>query len=106
MSPENAVPIHRIRKREAALHEAKSLLTGSVLNHVIKALEKTGLAGERKNACLLYLSMTSLVHPVNVLMTGPSSAGKSFLVESVASLFPPEALHKLTASPMLALVFH
>jgi hypothetical protein len=65
------------------------------------------VAGERSNACLLYLSITSrlLERPVNVLVTGPSSAGKSFLVERVASLFPPEATYKLTASSPLALLY-
>jgi hypothetical protein len=92
---------------KAALHEAESLPTGSVLSQAIETLEKMGLVGERKNACILYLSMTSrlLERPVNVLVAGPSSAGKSFLVEKVASLFPSEAIHWLTASSPLALLY-
>lgn len=90
-----------------ALSDAGGLHADFILRRVVEALGQMGLAGEGKNACLLYLIMTSrlLPRPVNVLVTGPSSSGKSFLVDQVASLFPPEAIHRLTASSERALVY-
>lgn len=91
----------------SALSDAGGLHADYILRRVVEALERMGLVGERKNALLLYLVMTSrlLPRPVNALVTGPSSGGKSFLVDKVASLFPPGAIHRLTASSELALVY-
>ena len=56
---------------------------------------------------LLFLAGTSrlLDRPISVAVKGPSSAGKSFLVEKVLSFFPAEAFHALTAMSERALAY-
>jgi hypothetical protein len=62
-------------------------------------LARSGVAGEERIAKLLYLAVTSrlLERPVSVALKGPSSGGKSYLVERVLSFFPESAYYALTA---------
>jgi DNA-binding transcriptional ArsR family regulator len=62
-------------------------------------LARSGVAGEERIAKLLYLALTSrlLEKPVSVALKGPSSGGKSYLVERVLSFFPKCAYYALTA---------
>ena len=48
---------------------------------------------------ILYLALVSrrLDRPVSIVVKGPSSGGKSFLVEKVAEYFPTSAVYALTA---------
>lgn len=58
------------------------------------------IAGEVKLVKLVYLATTSRLLggiPASVAIKGPSAAGKSSLLEKVLSLFPPDAVHVLTA---------
>jgi hypothetical protein len=66
-----------------------------------------GLVGERGTAQLIYLAFTSrlLPDPVNVAAKGLSSSGKSYTIESVATLMPPEALFIMTAMSERALIY-
>lgn len=70
-------------------------------------LARSGVAGESRLAKLLYLAVTSrfLRHPVSVAMKGPSSGGKSFLIEQVLSFFPQSAYYALTAMSEHALAY-
>jgi hypothetical protein len=70
-----------------------------ILGHFAEELARSGVAGESRTAKLLYLAMTSrlLEKPVSVALKGPSSGGKSFVVERVLSLFPGSAYYALTA---------
>jgi hypothetical protein len=70
-----------------------------ILNRMTEELRTRGLIGEERGAKLLYLVLTSrfLPRPVSAVVKGPSSAGKSHLVEQVLSLFPLDAYYKLTA---------
>lgn len=79
----------------------------NILEQFAADLRRTGVAGEVRVAKLLYLAMTSrlLDRPVSIIVKGPSSAGKSFLVERVLKFFPPEAYHTLTAMSEHALVY-
>ena len=63
------------------------------------ALRRVGVVGEIRLAKLLYLALTSrlLDRPVSIAVKGPSSAGKSYIVESVLRFFPPAAFYQLTA---------
>ncbi len=58
-----------------------------------------GLVGERRNAKLIYLALTSrrCRRPVSVAIKGPSTGGKSFTVNSVLRFFPQDAFYALTA---------
>lgn len=56
-------------------------------------LLRCGVVGEAKAAKLLYLVVTSRVleRPVSMALKGPSSGGKSFLVERVLRFLPESA---------------
>lgn len=86
-----------------ALLEDPQLLT-RLGEEVIRA---SGYAGDLKHPRLLYLVMTSRLtrRPVNVLIAGPSSAGKSYLMESTADCFPPSATYVIGAMSEKALVY-
>jgi urease gamma subunit len=87
------------RTREA--REACRELAGEdrILDRFAEALRRSGVAGEARTAKLLYLALTSrlLTRPVSVAVKGPSSGGKTYLVERVLSFFPEAAYHALTA---------
>jgi hypothetical protein len=70
-----------------------------ILDAFADALRRTGVAGESRTAKLLYLALTSrlLGRPVSVAVKGPSSGGKTYLVERVLAYFPESAYHALTA---------
>jgi len=92
--------VQRQRAAEEALRQSGSLLEDPrLLDRVDDILQRRGLVGDKSNARLLYLALTSrlLARPVNVNVEGPSAAGKNFTVSQVVSLFPAEAAHLLTA---------
>jgi hypothetical protein len=62
-------------------------------------LARSGVAGEERIAKLLYLAVTSrlLQRPVSIVLKGPSSGGKSHVVEGVLTFFPKSAYYALTA---------
>ena len=68
---------------------------------VAEALRLCGLAGQVREAKIIYLAVTSRVLNVKVLVNvavkGPSSGGKSYLVEVVLEFFPLSAFYALTA---------
>jgi hypothetical protein len=70
-----------------------------ILERFYETLRVSGVAGERRTAMLLYLALTSrrLDRPVSVAVKGPSSGGKSYLLERVLEYFPESAYYALTA---------
>jgi hypothetical protein len=74
---------------------------------MLETLHVCGLVGEERAVKLIYLALTSrlLDRIVSVAIKGPSSGGKSFLVEVVLRLFPPEASYELTAMSEHALAY-
>jgi biotin operon repressor len=70
-----------------------------ILSLFYQALSDLGVAGEKSAAKLLYLVFTSRLLPelVSAIVTGPSSSGKSFLVEQVLRFFSDVAYFQLTA---------
>ena len=56
---------------------------------------------------LLFLAGTSrlLDRPMSVAVKGPTSAGKSYVVENMLAFFPEEAFHALTAMSERALAY-
>jgi hypothetical protein len=71
----------------------------NILNLVDATLTNHGVVGEANLKKLLYLAITSrfLDKPVSVVVKGPSSCGKSFVLENVIKLFPESAYVKLTS---------
>jgi hypothetical protein len=65
------------------------------------------VSGEVRTAKLLYLALTSRVleKPVSVAVKGPSSGGKTYLVDRVLDFFPDGAYHALTAMSDRALAY-
>jgi len=89
---------------EAAFYEAweqghEVAKEPDILERFATVLASSGVAGEKKIAKLLYLAVTSrlLERPVSIALKGPSSGGKSYLVERVLSFFPKSAYYALTA---------
>jgi hypothetical protein len=62
-------------------------------------METLGYAGEDLNKQLIYLAASSrkLDNPISVLIVSGSAAGKSFIVDTVKELLPPEEVIALTS---------
>ena len=78
-----------------------------ILDVLAADLVRHGLAGEQRAGQLLYLILTSrlLDKPVSAAVKGPSSGGKSFVVETTISFFPPSTYYALTAMSEHALAY-
>jgi hypothetical protein len=88
--------------------QAKTLLADpDLLTKLGTAVRAGGYAGDLHNPTLLYLALTSRVtnRPINVLVGGPSSAGKNFLVDTVVAFFPAAAVYVVGAMSERALVY-
>jgi hypothetical protein len=91
-------------------HREKALRVLSRLNllwQLANACAFYGVAGERKNVCLLYLALTSrlLDEPISITIKGDSSAGKSYVLSHVLWLFPRDAYWELTGMSQQALIY-
>jgi DNA primase catalytic core len=78
---------------EAQRRDALALLRApDLLAKIAAHLETVGYVGEERNKQLGYLIATSrkLSKPLSAIIRSESGAGKSFLMESVAELMPPE----------------
>lgn len=78
-----------------------------LVGRVCDAVALLGVAGERELVATLYLIGVSrlLPRPLAGIVRGSSSSGKSYTVEKVATLFPPEAVVRATQMTPQAL-FH
>lgn len=78
-----------------------------ILDLVVEELHHRGVVGEDRVGRLIYLVVTSrlLGRPISAAVKGPSSAGKSFIVERVLDLFPPTAYYALTSMSERALAY-
>lgn len=99
---ESAVRIEQARAASAELAQQDD-----VLECFVSLLRSDGVVGEEQAAKLLCLCATSrlLPRPVSAVVKGPSSAGKSFLVDAVLRHFPRAAYYVLTAMSERALVY-
>src|SRR5215207_1154077 len=84
---------------EAWEHCSELAKAPNILERFAAELAKSGVAGESRIAKLLYLAVTSrlLERPVSIALKGPSSGGKSYLMERVLSFVPESAYYALTA---------
>jgi DNA primase len=79
---------------EAVRAEAEEMLASpELLQTIVNDIGQLGVAGEEDLAATIYLLGTSrlLDKPLAAIVQGQSSSGKSYLIEKVATLFPPEA---------------
>ena len=101
-----AVELQQAHQRERV--EAGELVDQpDILATFADVVQRLGLAGEEQHAQLLYLALTSrlLDRPVSLCVKGPSSSGKSFLVDTVLRAFPDDSYHALSAMSERALVY-
>ena len=75
-----------------------TLRSPNLLRWVVDGIEESGVAGERFLALTIFLTGTSrhLRRPLAVIVQGPSASGKSYSIEQVAKLFPPESILSAT----------
>jgi hypothetical protein len=87
-------------ERDSAWEDCKELASDpALLDKFAADIEACGLTGERRNAKILYLALTSrwLPRPVSLVVKGPSSGGKSFLVKQALRFFPESAYYEVSA---------
>jgi DNA primase len=89
-------------KETLKLLKSKNLLYG-----VGEHIEKAGLAGERRNGLIVYVSQTSRIqkNPISLVVKGPSAAGKNYLVRTVTRLLPKVAYTELTRMTGQAMLY-
>jgi hypothetical protein len=111
---DEAIPWSQVAAESAAIERSDAwklcgALAGKseILEELDQILSELGLVGERCAAKLIYLAITSrcLDRPVSIAVNGPSSGGKSFVVETTLKLFPPEAYYALSAMSDRALAY-
>jgi DNA primase catalytic core len=81
---------------EAERAEALALLGApDLLDRIAADIELAGYVGEPRNKKLAYIIGTSrrLPKPLSAIFRAQSGSGKSFLMETVAELMPPEDVH-------------
>lgn len=84
---------------EAEFEEARRILRSSDLVAQVEAdLTEAGIAGEDELKLAVYLVASSrlLPKPLHAIVRGDSSSGKSYVVNVVASLMPPEGMKQAT----------
>ncbi len=85
--------------RRAAATECEELAESpDILAMFAADLRRRGVIGEDKCSKILFLALVSrlLDRPISVVVKGPSSAGKSFIVVSTLAFFPASAYYELT----------
>jgi hypothetical protein len=78
-----------------------------ILKVFARDIRSVGVVGEERACKLVYLIITTrlLDRMVSAAIKGPSSAGKSFVLESVISFFPSSACYILSAMSERALAY-
>jgi hypothetical protein len=79
----------------------------AILDRLTQDLHRRGVVGEDRALRLLYLILTSrlLPHPVSAVVKGPSSGGKSYLIERTLEYFPKTAYYELSSMSERAMVY-
>lgn len=69
-----------------------------LLDAMTSAIRQLGFAGSESLPKIVYLCLSSrlLDSPINLVVMGPSAAGKSYLVNTVTRLFPASAIYVLS----------
>jgi hypothetical protein len=100
--------VEKQAQRDALWPSVRELAESSdLIDRVVKQVQAMGVVNERELVTLNYIAATSRVmaHPLNPLIKGASSAGKSFTTMQTLRLIPPEYVNYLTTSSALALVY-
>jgi hypothetical protein len=75
------------------------LCSPNLFDEILADMEKLGYVGEPLNKLILYLAATSrkMADPLSVIIISQSASGKSFLVDTVRKLMPPEDVIAVTS---------
>jgi len=78
-----------------------------ILADFAMVMHARGIVGENRFAKVTYLCLTSRVlgRPISLAAKGPSSAGKSFVVQEVIEFFPESAVYALSSMSEHALAY-
>ncbi|RYF51184.1 MAG: hypothetical protein EOO38_03835 [Cytophagaceae bacterium] len=78
-----------------------------ILTLVAESTMLSGFVGETSTLKILYLAVTSrvLARPISVVVKGPSSAGKSAVVDCALSYFPQDAYHCVSSMSERAMAY-
>jgi len=111
---DEAEPYRAIADREAHAEATRAaqaagdlVIEPDILDRFAAELERAGLVGEAQIGKVLFLALTTRLfnRPVSVAVKGPSSGGKSFVVEVVLRFFPEAAYFERTAMSDRALAY-
>jgi hypothetical protein len=89
--------------------QAKTLLEApELLQHIGRAMQQRGYAGDVTPAKQAYVAMTSrlLERPQNLAFVAQSAAGKNRAVDEALALMPPEAVYLMKAGSPRALIYN
>ena len=89
---------HKLTEEEKEL--GMELLTSPELfDRIVEDTETLGYVGEEINKILIYLAASSrkLDDPISVIVMSESAAGKSYLIDTVRKLIPPEDVVSMTS---------
>jgi len=109
-----AVPLARELREETSAEAGEAwrqceylALEPRILDHFAGSLSARGVAGEERLCKILYLALASrfFSRPVSVAVKGPSSGGKSYVIEAVLDYFPVAAYYTLSAMSERALAY-
>src|SRR5262249_19684659 len=94
-------------RAEAWNHCADLARQADILAEFAADLKRLGVTGEERNTKLVFLAVVSRLfeRPISIAAKGPSSGGKSFLVERTLSFFPPAAYFARTSMSDHALAY-
>ena len=98
MFEEREEKIHELTEEER--HLGMGLLTDvNIFDRIVGDIETLGYVGESVNKQLLYLAASSrkLPDPISVIIVSRSSAGKSYLIDTVKKLIPLEDVVSVTS---------
>jgi energy-coupling factor transporter ATP-binding protein EcfA2 len=81
-----------MKSKEHIVEEAQGLISPKFLFRAAKKIGELGVVGEVRNRLIVFLACLTMCmdEKVSVLVTGPSSSGKSTLIDKVTTLYPPE----------------
>ena len=101
-------PEEKAAKREALWRTVQRLAQApDLMDRVVQQVQSMGVVNERELIVLIYIAATSRVlkSPINIVIKGASSGGKSFTTTHVLELVGPDYVNELTSSSALSLVY-
>ena len=110
---DKAIPVSKkIREKNAAVEKelfklVELELKGDILASISKYCDENSIIGEKHIVKLIYLVMTTRVFkkPVSLIIKGPSSGGKSYVLTKVLKLFPKSSFYELSSMSEKALIY-